>query len=419
MARRPNDRPTYRYHKKTGRAIITVRTPTGARQDMLLPGAFDSPESREEYDRVCALIAGNGGQMPAPALKTPDLTIAELVLRYMQEHVPTYYRNLDTGEPTGEVACLKQAFRPLTRLYGSEPVVAFDSLKLEALQTAMALGSWLNAAERERKKKQNRPLGMCRNTVNDHIERIKRLFTWGCAKKVVPAEVLVNLQAVKGLKRGRTVARDTELVEPVAVEIVEATRQCLRPVLADIVQLLLLSGARAGEVCRMRGAELDRTGPVWLFRPRQHKGLHRGQNRVIALGPRAQLILRKYLRDDPDAFLFSPAEAEAQRLAELRAMRKTKVQPSQVNRSKPNPKRKPGPVYSPRSVNHAIRAACERAGVSRWHTHQLRHTASLLIEREYGIEAARAALGHRQVNMTAHYSGIDVERAKQVAAQVG
>src|ERR1043165_5297668 len=91
MARKPNLRPTYRYHKKTGRAIITVRTHAGDRQDILLPGAYDSAESREAYNQQCALLPVNKGRLPPPAVKAPDLTIAELILRYVQEHVATYY----------------------------------------------------------------------------------------------------------------------------------------------------------------------------------------------------------------------------------------------------------------------------------------------------------------------------------------
>ena len=42
-----------------------------------------------------------------------------------------------------------------------------------------------------------------------------------------------------------------------------------------------------------------------------------------------------------------------------------------------------------------------------------------MIEREYGAEAARAVLGHKTVNMTLHYSGIDAKRAMDVAGKVG
>ena len=255
--------------------------------------------------------------------------------------------------------------------------------------------------------------------VNRHVDRIKRLFRWGCAKKIVPADNLVNLLAVASLKAGRSVARETLHVAPVAIESIDAILPFLPPVPTDMVRLLLLTGARIGELCQLCSRDLDRSGPVWLFQVYRHKTRHRGHDRTVAFGPQAQLILRRYLKVDPDAVLFSPAEPDALLKAKKRAERKTRVQPSQRDRSKKKPKRKPGDRYTPATINHAIRRACIKAGIPIWHTHQLRHSAALLIMREHGIEAARSVLGHRTLNMTLHYSGIDLELAKEVAKKTG
>lgn len=75
--------------------------------------------------------------------------------------------------------------------------------------------------------------------------------------------------------------------------------------------------------------------------------------------------------------------------------------------------------YTPRSVNRAIARGCKRAKVAPWHTHQLRHSAALNILREFGPEAARSTLGHRTLNMTLHYAGIDLEIAKNAAKKIG
>jgi hypothetical protein len=40
------------------------------------------------------------------------MTIAELMAKYM-EHADTYYVNAEKGEPTGEIECLRLAFRPM------------------------------------------------------------------------------------------------------------------------------------------------------------------------------------------------------------------------------------------------------------------------------------------------------------------
>jgi integrase len=83
-----------------------------------------------------------------------------------------------------------------------------------------------------------------------------------------------------------------------------------------MVRLQLLTGMRPGEVVAMRGLELEMTGPVWAYRPGsdagphgRHKTAHRGQPRVVLLGPRAQEVLRPWLRPNLQEYLFQPREA--------------------------------------------------------------------------------------------------------------
>ena len=47
-----------------------------------------------------------------------------------------------------------------------------------------------------------------------------------------------------------------------------------------IARLQLASGVRRGEVCIMRGCDLDTTGKVWVYRPQQHKTQHHGHQRT-------------------------------------------------------------------------------------------------------------------------------------------
>jgi integrase len=88
---------------------------------------------------------------------------------------------------------------------------------------------------------------------------------------------------------------------------------------------------------------------------------YRDQERVLFLGPKAQQILAPYLKRAPLSYCFSPAESEAQRKAELRRRRKTKVQPSQFDRSKRNAKRKPRAMYDGQAYLSAVHRACDRA----------------------------------------------------------
>jgi integrase len=120
-----------------------------------------------------------------------------------------------------------------------------------------------------------------------------------------------------------------------------------------------------------------------------------------------------------DYFLFSPREAMVALRADQRKNRETKLQPSQVNRRKKAPKRKPGEHYKATSYYYAIRRACEKAGIEPWHPHQLRHSHATEVRRQFGLEAAQVALGHAQANVTEVYAERDLALAAKVAAQIG
>ena len=182
-----------------------------------------------------------------------------------------------------------------------------------------------------------------------------------------------------------------------------------------MIRLQLESAMRPGEVCQMRSDDVDRTGAIWKYTPQSHKTEHHGKPKTIYLGLRAQEVLRPWLRDDHNAFLFSPREASEERWAGRRASRKTPLTPSQRARlRKTSPKRTPGEVYDTRSYYHAIRYGCKKAGVPNWHPHQLRHNAATRYWNDYGPEATRILLGHGSLDVTKIYA--EVDEAKALAA---
>jgi integrase len=65
--------------------------------------------------------------------------------------------------------------------------------------------------------------------------------------------------------------------------------------IADMVRFQLLTGARPGEVCKLRPCHIDRSGDVWEFRVKGHKTEHHERSRIVFIGPEAQKILAPYL----------------------------------------------------------------------------------------------------------------------------
>jgi integrase len=279
--------------------------------------------------------------------------------------------------------------------------------------------------------------------VNQRTSRVVRVFKWAVAEELVPETTYRALLAVRGLEHGRTKARETPPVGPVADAVVEATLPFVLPPVRAMIQLQRLTGARPGEVCAMRTCDIDMTGPAWLFRPHAHKTQHRGKDRVIALGPRARGIVQPFLRLETQAFVFSPREAMAAFRTEQRRNRKSRVQPSQKHRRKAKPKKAPRERYTSRSYAQAIAKgvrkantahacepckklepherceACRAAAVPHWHPNQLRHSHATEVRRQFGLEAAQVTLGHSQANVTQVYAERDLTLAAKVAAAIG
>lgn len=270
---------------------------------------------------------------------------------------------------------------------------------------------------------------LARTQINARVNRIRRVFKWAASEELISYGTYQALTTVQGLRLGRSAAHESKPVRPVEDWIVEATMPFLNRHLRAMVQLQRLTGMRPGEVVRMTWSEIDRTGPVWAYRPKSHKTQYRGQVRSIFLGPKAQAILDGFANSDPAAFLFNPARAREERFAVMRETRKTKVQPSQVSRRRKAPRKLPGARYSTASYGKAIVDAVKLANVSRaefnlslvphWHPNQLRHTHATDVRKRYGLEAAGATLGHAKMSVTEVYAERDQSLAARVASEVG
>jgi integrase len=311
-------------------------------------------------------------------------------------HATSYYRKPD-GRPTSTLENFKQVMRPLKDLYGTLAVTDFTPLKLQTVQQHFLEKRWR------------------RQSVNRGVGRIKQIFRWGVTQEIVPAAVYQALQAVSGLREGRSPVRESDPVLPVPQAHIDAVKPFLSRQVWAMIQLQLLTAARPGEVVRLRPVDLDMSGSVWIYTPADHKTVHHGHQRKVFLGPQAQDIVREFLPGRcVDAYLFSPQEAEAQRYAQAAIHRRPNQKPAP-----PKTPRKLGDHYAVGSYRHAIHRACDNAKVPRWGPHRLRHNAATFIRQKYGLEAAQIMLGHRKADVTQLYAEINLEKGQKIAANIG
>jgi len=388
-----NRPPTYRLHKARNCAVVTIN----GRNHYL--GPYGSPKSHEKYARLIAEWRLHSEHMltttgPRRFSSTPSVN--ELILSYFH-HVQSYY--VKGGRPTSEQDNIRQALRFVRELYGSSPAIEFGPVALANVRPAMI------TAARSRK------------LINKDVNRIRSMFGWAVEHEMLPVEIHQALRRVKGLRKGRSAAKETRPVEPVPEESIQAILAHLSPQVAAMVQLQHLCGARPQEIVSIRPCEVDTTGEIWLYQPRGHKTEHFDRRKVIMLGPQAQAILRPWLDRDPESYCFVPAETSAWNYRRLR--RKAPAEVTVEDRETRVAKLPPGLKYTRHSYRVAIQRACRRAGITVWSPRQLRHTRATMIRKAYGLEAAKAVLGHSDTKITEIYAERDLELAMRIMREIG
>src|SRR6185295_1913913 len=108
---------------------------------------------------------------------------------------------------------------------GTTPAASFGPLALRAVREEMVQRGW------------------CRVHVNQQVCRLRRAFRWAAEHELIPPAIHHGLTAVSGLKHGRSEARESEPVKPVAEQWVEETMRWASPQIRVMIQFQLLTGA--------------------------------------------------------------------------------------------------------------------------------------------------------------------------------
>ena len=407
--------PKYCLHKGTKQAVVYRQG------ERIYLGPYGSRRSHQRYQEILKQWEADRDAAPPPPTPPPEskapaitpamlrekrkagspLTVNELVFVYRQ-HTQEYYRK--NGKVTREASIIDDAIRFLRKHHATTFLHEFGPVALDELRNGMI-------AE----------LDWSRNHINKQVSRLVRMFTWAAEKELVEAAVPLALKSLAGLKKGRTNARETAKVECVENLIVDATLKHLPPIAADMVRLQRFTGARPGEVCSLRPIDIDRSGDIWLYIPDEHKTEHHEKHRVIVLGPRAQDLLQCYLNRKPDAYCFSPAEAEQLRRERESAARKTprKYGNRRGTNRVSKPKKQPGERYTTDSYRRVIQRVCKKHDIEKWAPNRLRHTSATEIRKRFGLEAAQVICGHESADITQVYAERNLELAKKVARELG
>lgn len=466
MARRPNHlHPQPRLHAKTGHARVRITGVT------FWLGRYGSPQAAAEYDRLigewlasgksrppsrrpgtadarladslspqshaapCNEAHGSQAELPSDDIVHPcavtdgvastyrlapdanGLTVGELCTRWIDWIERNRCHN--GKDATSLYYGARQATAALEDFW-SLPAALFGSHHLTEVQEKLEHTPVVSRPRSPNKAPKVR--ARKRNTINDTIGRIRRLFRWAAVRNLVPEDRVAVLRLVEPLLAEQTVAPDRVGPKTVPDEIVAATLPELPAVVADLIRFQRLVGCRPGEARRLRPCDIDtdaspdRQG-VWLWTPYRYKTKWRKKHlpRVIAIGPKAQAILTPWLARlarSPESHVFSP------RFSARRASgnRKRATSDTPLVRVK---QRLVNDYYSKDTLNQAIERGCARAQVKKWAANQLRHNKLTEVRANVSVDAAQAIGGHANINQTEHYAHVQLAKAIDAAARFG
>jgi integrase len=392
MPRRTNTPPSLCHHKGTDRAYIKL---DGRRHYL---GKWGSRESQSAYKRFCRewLLTGQ-----PPAANIGAIEVTEIVCDYLEHAKVVYSRD---GKPGSEYLVVKAAMDRWNKLYGETSVLKFGPVAFKAVRQ-----SWMDE-------------GRSRGTITHYLRHIRKAIAFAVENEKLPVDILTAIQSVASIRRNQYQSNPARKLGPVTDSVVERTLPYLPRQIRDMVQIQRLTGMRPGEVCIMRPCDISQSGKIWHFEPQRHKTEQHDIRRVVAIGKRAQAILRPYLNRAVDSYCFSPAEAMEEIRAERTAARITPDnQGNQVGSNrKRSPKRKPRGCYDSDSFRRRISEVCKANDIPKWSPNQLRKSFATEARKVGSLEHAQSALGHTTKETTEkYYAEVDMSLADEVVKKIG
>jgi hypothetical protein len=177
--------PTYRLHKARSYAGVTIDG-----RDLYLR-LYGSPESYEKYARLLSGLAVSGSEtngLVVSRAPSTSLSINELILIYFFHLQADFVWD---GKPTSEQDNVRQALRFIHTLKGQSFALEVGPMALKTVRQAMI------------------DAGRSRKLINKDVNGIRGMFGWAAENELLPANIYQALRCVKGLRRGRSAAKES------------------------------------------------------------------------------------------------------------------------------------------------------------------------------------------------------------------
>lgn len=313
------------------------------------PRYLGRDKATAEAQRVCELKMP--GAPPSPQLPpVGGYTVLECLNEYLKQKVPKM-------EPRDRRRN-QLAVQIVLEGWGHLPIERFRLREAEALASKLAALPRVAKIGGERDPAAG-PISS--NYCRKLLGSVCQAWRWCMTRDMVSADSCAKVCLI--LRQFKSDGDSSPETVPVPPESFRAALPHMRPEVAAMAQVQLITGMRTGELLRMSSDEIDRSKEVWVYRPRRHKNAGRGKRRSIFLDAECQRLLAPYLDRSPCFPLTLTAYA------------------------------------------HSIRRACRKSGVPYFRPYQMRHASATEAERDAGEAAAIALLGHHGKRLLKRYTG--------------
>lgn len=354
------------HRRKDGRYVIDIRwrdASTGAvrRHQQVLPkGVGKEAATLRAAKLFSRALAGEdlGARAPVVAAPTPELpqlrTLGEAIDAHLEWAASYRRRTLEDRE---------YITATLARHLGRDTPLA--ELTVPRIQAFVA------ARQKERTRRGSAPAPA---TINRGVALLRCIVNQEVEAERVPEEVAIRVRRVRLLQEPD--GRDRYLRAGEEAKL----RAALPRHLVPVMEVLLRTGARLGEIAKLRKEDVD-----LVERRITIRGTKSGRDRVLYLGDGVLEILR-------DAIDRSPADCDV-------------VFPTPA-----------GERYPVKSLSRAFSRAIKAAGLRDLHAHDLRHTAATRLARVAPLHVVQRQLGHADVSTTVRrYAHVQDDQLRDAA----
>jgi integrase len=264
-------------------------------------GSLTPDQARDLADDMSRKVKAGGDPLDDKRTAREALTVGELFDDYLKS--AKFAEKADTTRATDK-GRIERHLRPLL---GGRHVIKLQSEDVRRAFAAIRDGKTATTVKTGR-------YGLARvvggeGTARKAVRLLRAIFVWGIAEKLIDDSNPADGVSVGSDGEREAVLDPQDYTKLFATLATMEEQRRLPPAAGDAIRIIAVTGARRGEITKLRWQHVDLKRGLLVLPPVMHKtGRKTGKPRTIALPAFAQDIIARQPPGEPDAFVFQPSK---------------------------------------------------------------------------------------------------------------